>query len=104
MKDQLADLVSEKSLNGSHTTASLLMAVLLKYGIAPIALIYLGWILVGKDELIQKNHETVVSIVREQTSATANNTAAIQGLNRVIEANTTKLSDIEKERKSERSR
>lgn len=104
MKEQLADLVSEKSVNGTHTTMSLLLAVLLKYGIAPIALIYLGWIVVGKDEVIQKNHETVVSIVREQTTATANNTTAIHGLNRVIEINTNKLDEIEKERRNERSR
>lgn len=102
MKEQLIDLVSEKAISGSHTTTSLFLAVLLKYGIAPIALIYLGYILIGKDKVIEKHHETLVTIVKEQTATTADNTIALQGLNKVIEANTEKLSDLEKERRESR--
>lgn len=102
VKDSLNNLVNEKSVSDSRSTLSLILAVLLKYGMAPLACIYFAWLLVEKDKVIQKNNDTVVTIVREQTTATIQNTTALQGLNTVIQSYNNKLDDIEKEHKADR--
>lgn len=102
MKESLASMVSEKAVSDSKSTVGLLCAVLLKYGTAPIVLAYCMYVMLQKDEVIQKNNETIVTIVREQTTATGQNTIALQGLNTVIQSYNTKLSEIENDRKEER--
>lgn len=84
MKGQLGKLVSDNSIGNSNSAPTLLLAVLLKYGIAPIACIYLGYIVLQKDVVIQKNNEQMVTIVREQTVAMTKQTQVQEGLITVI--------------------
>lgn len=102
VKDSLNNLVSERAVADSKSTLGLLCAVTLKYGTGPIVLGYCMYVMLTKDEVIQRNNETVVSIVREQTTATAQNTIALQGLNTMIQNYNQKLSQIEDDRKEER--
>lgn len=102
VKDSLNNLVNERSIAESRSTLSLILAVLLKYGIAPLACIYFAWLISQKDEVIQKNNDTLVTIVREQTTATTQNTVALQGLNTVIQTYNNKLDKVEEGIKEER--
>lgn len=102
MKDSLNSLVNERSITDGKSTSTLILAILLKYGIAPLACIYFAWLLVEKDKVIEKNSDTLVTIVREQTTATTQNTVALQGLNTVIQTYNSKLDAIEKEHKADR--
>lgn len=96
MKQGLENLISDNSVKGSHSTWSLLLTVLLKYGIAPIACIYLGYILMIKDALIQKNNETTVILVRELTLATTKQTSVMENLTKIIEANTKRIEEVDR--------
>lgn len=69
---------------------------------APLACIYFAWLITKKDEVIQKSNDTLVVIVREQTTATIQNTAAVQGLSHLIESYNEKLENAEDERKRKR--
>lgn len=105
MKEKLADLVMDKTANeSSKSTTGLLLAVLLKYGIAPLVCVYLAWALIAKDEQVQKNSDTIVNIVREQTAATVQHTEVQRGLITVISANTSKLDELEKQRREDERR
>lgn len=99
MKSTLGNLIEEKSIGNSHSTLSLILTVLLKYGMAPLACIYLGYIVLQKDIAIQKNSDTLVKIVQEQTVATTRNNEIQTQLIKVIEGNTSKLSEIQTEQK-----
>lgn len=102
MNETLNKLVSENSVAEvceNRSTPSLLLAVLLKYGIAPIACIYLGWVLLQKDETIQKNSDRLVELVERSTAASVKQTQVQERLIIVIETNTSKLSDLEKDRR-----
>lgn len=79
-----------------QSAITLILTVLLKYGIAPLACIYLGYVLLKKDVVIQQNTDTIVSIVREQTVATTKQTVVMENLGKNIEANTKKLEEIER--------
>lgn len=99
MKEALLSAVNEKSISDTKGPTSLILAVLLKYGIGPIACIYLGWVLTEKDKIINKNSDTLVKIVQEQTAATTRNTEVQSQLIKVMEANTSKLNQIETNRR-----
>lgn len=100
VKEYLSKMITDKSIKLDQSALTLVLTVLLKYGIAPLACIYLGYVLVKKDAVIQQNTDTLVSIVREQTVATTKQTAVMENLGKNIEANTRKLEDID--RKSNR--
>lgn len=95
-KEYLTNLVTDKSIKVDQSALTLILSVLLKYGIAPIACIYLGYVLLMKDVVIQKNTETLVTIIREQTVATTKQSVVMENLGRNIEANTKKLEDIDR--------
>ena len=95
-KETLTSLVSDKSIKMDQSAITLILTVLLKYGIAPLACIYLGYVLLKKDVVIQQNTDTIVSIVREQTVATTKQTVVMENLGKNIEANTKKLEEIER--------
>ncbi len=99
VKASLENMIAERSIKDSHSTLSLLLTVLLKYGIAPIACIYLGYVLLQKDAIIEKHTETFISLVRDQTTATIRQTAMMENLGKNIEANTKKLEDIDRKQK-----
>jgi hypothetical protein len=96
MKESLSSLVSDKSIRLDHNASTLILSVLLKYGIAPIACIYLGYILMQKDITIEKHSEIMLNIVREQTLATTKQTSIMENLDRNIQANTKKLDEVER--------
>lgn len=98
-KEYLASIVSDKSIKIEQSTLTLLLSVLLKYGIAPIACIYLGYVLMLKDVVIQKNTDVVISLVREQAQVTSKQTAIMENLSKNIEANTRKLEDLDRKTK-----
>lgn len=79
-------------------TLSLILAVLLKYGMAPLACIYLGWVVVQKDTTIDKYNTKLTTIIEYQTSATVKNTEVQGQLIKAIEANTRKLDEIERKK------
>lgn len=94
-KESLVKMVNETSVRDANSTMTLLLTVLLKYGIAPIACIYLGYVLMLKDAVIQKNTETMFGLVKEQTTATTKQVVVMETLSKNIEANTRKLEDME---------
>lgn len=96
MKESLEKIVSENAIKSDQSALTLLLTILLKYGIAPIACIYLGYVLMVKDELIQKNTDTTVGLVRELTVATTKQTAVMENLSKIIEGNTKKLEDMDR--------
>lgn len=89
-------MVTDKSIKVDQSALTLLLSVLLKYGIAPIACIYLGYVLMRKDAVIQQNTDTLVTIVREQTAATTKQTLVMEGLSKNIEIYNNKLADIDR--------
>lgn len=95
-KEYLSNLVTEKSIKMDQNALTLILSVLLKYGIAPIACIYLGYVLLMKDGVIQKNTDTLVAIIQEQTVATTKQTLVMENLTKNIEANTKKLEDLDR--------
>lgn len=84
-KETLASLVADKSIKVDQSAFTLLLSVLLKYGIAPIACIYLGYALMLKDKVIEKKDDVVVGMAREQTAATVKQTAVLENLVKVTE-------------------
>lgn len=96
MKESLSRLADDRSILASHSAVTLILTVLLKYGIAPIACIYLGYILMLKDAVIQKNSDTMFELVREQTSVSTKQSAIMESLTKSIDANTKKLEDLDR--------
>lgn len=94
MKNALTSIALETTAR-EHNAITLVATILLKYGIAPIACIYLGYILMLKDATIEKNNDRLVNLVEKQTAATVQNTQVLTSLQEVIKANTSKLNEIE---------
>lgn len=84
-KETLTSLIADKSIKMDQSALTLILTVLLKYGIAPIAAIYLGYVLMLKDRVIEKKDEIVVTMAREQTAATVKQTIVLENLVRVTE-------------------
>lgn len=68
-----------------QSALTLVLTVLLKYGIAPIAAMYLAYVLMLKDKVIEKKDELVVKMATEQTAATVKQTLVLENLVRVTE-------------------
>lgn len=94
MKNTLTSIALETAAK-DHNAITLITTILLKYGIAPIACIYLGYILMLKDATIEKNNDRLVELVEKQTAATVQNTQVLLSLQEVIKTNTAKLTEIE---------
>lgn len=92
MKETALNDVSEKS------TISLILAILLKYGMAPLACIFLGWVVVQKDQTLERYNNKLTIMIESQTAATVKNTEVQGQLIRVMEANTRKLEEIERKK------
>lgn len=88
-------MINESSERG---TLPLILAVLLKYGMAPIACIYLGYVLMLKDQAIDKYNTKLSTIIEMQTAALVKNTEVQYHLIKVVEANTEKLEEIERKK------
>lgn len=100
VKTTLNNLMKETSLNevSEKGTLTLLLAVLMKYGIAPLVIFYFAWANIHKDDQNQKNTEKLVLLIEKQTEATVKNTEVSSQLVRVVEKNTQKLEDIERKK------
>lgn len=85
-KETLTSLVSDKSIKMDQSAVTLILTVLLKYGIAPIAAIYLGYVILVQHKVIEKKDEIVVSMARDQTSAIVKQTLVLENLVRVTES------------------
>ena len=97
MTKTLQNLMKETAINESSEkgTLSLILAVLLKYGMAPLACIYLAYVNYGQGNYINNK---LTNLIEVQTSATVKNTEVQGQLVKVIEANTRKLEEIERKK------
>lgn len=97
MKAALNNLMKETAVNevSEKSTLSLILAVMLKYGMAPLACIYLAYINYGQGNFIN-NKLTIM--IEAQTAATVKNTEVQGQLIKVVEANTSKLEEIERKK------
>lgn len=82
MKETLVNDISDKS------TTSLMLAVLLKYGMAPLVCFYLAWVNNSQSEKNDKNTDRLVVLVESQTAATVKNTEVLMQLSKAVETNT----------------
>lgn len=100
MKVALNNLMKETAISemGDKSALSLILAVLLKYGMAPLACIYLAWANLHKDEAIERQSTKLTILVEAQTAATVKNTEVQGQLIKVVEANTRKLEEIERKK------
>lgn len=100
MKAQLNNLMKETAVNdvSERGTLPLLLAVMMKYGIAPLVCLYFAWANFHKDEVSQKQNDRLVILVEAQTAATVKNTEVQGQLIKVVETNTRKLEEIEKKK------
>lgn len=100
MKSTLNSLMKETAVNemSEKSTLSLILAVLLKYGMAPLACIYLAYVNLHKDEAIERQSSKLTVLVEAQTAATVKNTEVQGYLIKVVEANTRKLEEIERKK------
>lgn len=98
MKVALNNLMKETAVNEvcEKGTIPLLLAVMMKYGIAPLVCLYFAWANFHKDEVSQKQNDRFVVLVEAQTAATVKNTEVQGQLIKVVETNTRKLEEIEK--------
>lgn len=98
MKAQLNNLMKETAVNdvSERGTIPLLLAVMMKYGIAPLVCLYFAWANYQKDERSERQYEKLAALVEIQTTATVKNTEVQGQLIKVVEANTRKLEEIEK--------
>lgn len=100
MKAQLNNLMKETAVNdvSDKGTLALLLAVLMKYGIAPLVCFYFAWANYQKDEVSQRQNDRLVILVEAQTAATVKNTEVLGQLGKVVETNTKKLDEIERKK------
>lgn len=100
MKAQLNNLMKETAVNdvSERGTLPLLLAVMMKYGIAPLVCLYFAWANFQKDERSERQYEKLAVLVEIQTTATVKNTEVQGQLIKVVEANTRKLEEIEKKK------
>lgn len=100
MKATLNNLMKETAVNemSEKSTLSLILAVLLKYGMAPLACIYLAWANMQKDDNILKLNDKFSTLIEAQTAATVKNTEVQGQLIKVVETNTKKLEEIERKK------
>lgn len=100
MKLALNNLMKETAVNdvSEKGTLALLLAVLMKYGIAPLVILYFGWANYQKDERSERQSAKFTVLVEAQTAATVKNTEVQGQLIKVVEANTKKLEEIEKKK------
>lgn len=89
MKENYINETSDRS------TFSLILAVMLKYGMAPLACIYLAYVNYGQGNYINNK---LTGLIEIQTAATVRNTEVQGQLIKAVEANTRKLDDIEKKK------
>lgn len=109
VRDPVSKILNEPSLQ-NRNLATQLLGILLKHGLAGVAIIgltYYVWhkdaVIKSKDDKSEATHALVLGLVREQTQATVQQTAAldnlgknIESLGKNIDANTRKLEDIER--------
>lgn len=90
MKATLNNLMKETAINdvSDKSTLSLMLAVLLKYGMAPLVCFYLAWVNHSQSEKNDKNSDRLVILVEAQTAATVKNTEVMGQLVKVVESNT----------------
>lgn len=95
MKATLNNLMKETAVNemSEKSTLSLILAVMLKYGMAPLACIYLAYVNYGQGNYINNK---LTNLIEVQTTATVKNNEVQGQLIKAIEANTRKLEEIEK--------
>lgn len=98
MKATLNNLMKETALNdvSERGTLPLLLAVLMKYGIAPLVCFYLAWANYHKDENSQRNTDKMIILVEAQTAATVKNTEVLGQLKMVVEKNNEKFDKFER--------
>lgn len=94
MKEHLDHMLNERLAN--KTSIELLLSVILKYGMAPIACIYLGYVVMEKDKTIENSHRSLVDLIEKQTVATTKNTEVLNGLIKVVESNNRRFDRSEK--------
>lgn len=90
MKSALNNLMKETAVNdvSDKGTLPLLLAVMMKYGIAPLVCLYFGWANYQKDERSERQSEKFTALVEAQTSATVKNTEVLLQLSKAVEINT----------------
>lgn len=97
MKDALNKLMKETAVNdvSDKGTIALLLAVLMKYGIAPLVILYFAYVNFQQNDYI---NQKLTTMIEAQTAATVKNTEVQGQLVRVVENNTNKLEEIEKKK------
>ena len=100
VKSTLNNLMKETAVNEvtEKGTLPLLLAVMMKYGIAPLVCLYLAWMLLHKDEINQKNTDKLVVLIEMQTAATVKNTEVQQQLVKVVERSNQKIEELERKK------
>ncbi len=90
MKQTLNNLMKETAVNdvSEKGTLPLLLAVMMKYGIAPLVCLYFGWANYQKDERSERQSEKFTVLVEAQTAATVKNTEVLIQLSKAVETNT----------------
>lgn len=98
MKAALNNLMKETAVNevSDKGTVALLLAVLMKYGIAPLVCLYFAWANFHKDENLDRLNNKFATLIEAQTAATVKNTEVQGQLIKVVETNTKKLEEIER--------
>ena len=97
MKATLNNLMKETAVNevSEKGTVTLLLAVLMKYGIAPLVILYFAYVNLHQNKYI---NEKLTAMIEAQTAATVKNTEVQQQLVKVVETNTNKLEEIERKK------
>lgn len=102
VRDPVSKILDEPSL-ASRSLATQLFAILLKHGLAGVAIIgltYYVWqkdaVIKGKDDKSVVTQDLVIGLVREQTTAITKQTVVMESLGKIIESNTRKIEELDR--------
>lgn len=102
VRDPISKILDEPSLAG-RSLGTQLFAILLKHGLAGVAIIGLTYYVWHKDSVIKSKddkaivtQDLVIGLVREQTTAITRQTVVMDNLGKIIEANTKKIEELDR--------